>query len=209
LALFARAGIIHGDLKPENIVLADGVSTSIKIIDFGGARFTNQSRVLYAQSRYYRAPEVLLHHPWSFPADMWAIGCVVGELFVGLPLFPGQSEIQMLEWHEKMIGPYRMEFVRSSPRGAEFFLEDGGLKPEEQYCHEQRIAQPPKFPYIAAGNLTQLIMLNPVKGESKRAIRRGKEKLADLLSKIFVYDTDQRLTPEQALAHPFFAPTES
>lgn len=46
----------------------------------------------YVQSRFYRAPEVVLRIPYSPKVDIWSLGCIVAELFTGEPLFPGNSE---------------------------------------------------------------------------------------------------------------------
>lgn len=50
----------------------------------------------YIQSRYYRAPEVLLGLPYGAKIDSWSIGCVCAELFIGLPLFPATSEYDLM-----------------------------------------------------------------------------------------------------------------
>jgi serine/threonine protein kinase len=46
----------------------------------------------YVQSRFYRAPEVILRIPYNTKVDMWSLGCIVAELFTGEPLFPGKNE---------------------------------------------------------------------------------------------------------------------
>mgnify|MGYP003685684935 CR=1 FL=1 len=93
LVLLRREGIMHCDLKPENILLRNLQSPTIKIIDFGSACYAAQRPTsTYIQSRFYRSPEVLLGHPYGVEVDTWSLGCIVGEFFLGLPLFPGESE---------------------------------------------------------------------------------------------------------------------
>lgn len=68
----------------------------VKMIDFGSACFEGQTIYSYIQSRFYRAPEVLLGLPYGPPIDVWSLGCVAAELFLGLPLFPGVSEFNQV-----------------------------------------------------------------------------------------------------------------
>jgi dual specificity tyrosine-phosphorylation-regulated kinase 2/3/4 len=58
----------------------------------------------YVQSRFYRAPEVILRIPYNTKVDMWSLGCIVAELFTGEPLFPGKNEQEMLEYMMEIIG---------------------------------------------------------------------------------------------------------
>lgn len=87
-----KHGFFHRDLKPENILVSKDL---MKIADFGLARET-RSRPPYTEyvsTRWYRAPEVLLHcTTYSSPIDVWAIGCMMAELYTLRPLFPGASE---------------------------------------------------------------------------------------------------------------------
>jgi serine/threonine protein kinase len=71
-------------------------SPRIKVIDFGSACHEYSTVYTYIQSRFYRSPEVLLGLPYSTAIDMWSLGCIAVELFLGLPLFPGTSEYNQL-----------------------------------------------------------------------------------------------------------------
>ena len=75
--------ISHCDLKPENIVINDSNNGSIKVIDFGSSCFDNEKLYEYIQSRYYRAPEVILGLGYNTQIDMWSFGCVLAELYNG------------------------------------------------------------------------------------------------------------------------------
>lgn len=96
--------VIHRDLKPANILVSS--DCHIKIIDFGLARSlafestTGAPPILteYIATRWYRAPEILLGSKrYTKAVDMWAVGCVLGEMLAGKPLFPGTSTLNQIE----------------------------------------------------------------------------------------------------------------
>jgi serine/threonine protein kinase len=95
LSKLKKLVLIHADLKPENIMLVDPQRQpyKVKVIDFGSASHVSKAvPSTYLQSRYYRAPEILLGLPFCEAIDMWSLGCVIAELFLGWPLYPGSSE---------------------------------------------------------------------------------------------------------------------
>ncbi|KAJ3112468.1 dual specificity protein kinase yak1, partial [Nowakowskiella sp. JEL0407] len=104
LTVLNRAKIIHCDLKPENILLKNLDSPTIKVIDFGSACHENQTVYTYIQSRFYRSPEVLIGLPYTSSIDMWSVGAIAAELFLGLPLFPGSSEYNQIMRIVEMMG---------------------------------------------------------------------------------------------------------
>lgn len=83
LLYLKEANIIHCDLKPENILLRDINRSGLKVIDFGSSCFINQKMYSYIQSRFYRAPEIVLGVPYTTQIDMWSFGCIIAELFTG------------------------------------------------------------------------------------------------------------------------------
>lgn len=91
LCTLQSLGITHCDLKPENILVSDFFHEQVKIIDFGSASTRPLSTIYYIQSRFYRAPEVILGIPYSTTIDVWSLGCIAYELLMGKPLFPGKS----------------------------------------------------------------------------------------------------------------------
>ena len=79
-------------------------SPQIKVIDFGSACHERQTVYTYIQSRFYRSPEVILGIPYTSSIDMWSLGCIAVELFLGLPLFPGTSEYNQITRIVEMLG---------------------------------------------------------------------------------------------------------
>ncbi|KAF0287707.1 Serine/threonine-protein kinase MAK [Amphibalanus amphitrite] len=94
LAFMHKHGFFHRDMKPENLLCMG--PDLIKIADFGLAREIRSRPPYtdYVSTRWYRAPEVLLRSTsYSSPIDIWAVGCIMAELYTYRPLFPGSSEI--------------------------------------------------------------------------------------------------------------------
>jgi len=97
LAFMHRHGFFHRDMKPENLLCCG--PELVKIADFGLARETRSRPPYtdYVSTRWYRAPEVLLHSiNYNTPIDLWAVGCIMAELYTFRPLFPGTSEIDQI-----------------------------------------------------------------------------------------------------------------
>ena len=88
--------IIHCDLKPENILLNLSSKSGIKLIDFGSSCFEKEKIYTYIQSRFYRAPEIMLAVPYTSSIDVWSLGCILAELYTGFPMFPGDSEPEQM-----------------------------------------------------------------------------------------------------------------
>ncbi|TMW60554.1 hypothetical protein Poli38472_000596 [Pythium oligandrum] len=105
LAYMHKHGFFHRDIKPENLLCHED---TLKIADLGQAReirsrppFTD-----YVATRWYRSPELLLRATtYNSPIDLWACGCIMAELFLQTPLFPGTSETDQLARICRVLGP--------------------------------------------------------------------------------------------------------
>ncbi|KAI9542766.1 hypothetical protein NQZ68_016069 [Dissostichus eleginoides] len=94
LSFIHKHGFFHRDMKPENLLCMG--PELVKIADFGLAREIRSKPPYtdYVSTRWYRAPEVLLRSStYSSPVDLWAVGCIMAELYTLRPLFPGNSEV--------------------------------------------------------------------------------------------------------------------
>lgn len=106
--------VIHRDIKPENLLVNENMV--LKVCDFGFARTiasTPKEKLTdYVATRWYRAPELLLTQGVYGPeVDYWAIGCIMGELVDGNPLFPGENEVDQLHCIQKVLGNFTDEQV--------------------------------------------------------------------------------------------------
>lgn len=115
LAYIHSQGICHRDIKPQNLLL-DPSTGILKLCDFGSAKILveNEPNVSYICSRYYRAPELIFGATNYTPKiDVWSTGCVMAELMLGQPLFPGESGIDQLVEIIKVLGTPTREQIRT------------------------------------------------------------------------------------------------
>jgi len=116
--------IVHCDMKPENILLRRSNKSGIKIIDFGSGTFETDQFYTYIQSRFYRAPEIMLGIRYTPAIDMWSLGCILYELYTGYPLFAGEDEKEQMQCIMEVKGvPPRSLIVLASRRKV-FFDDD-------------------------------------------------------------------------------------
>ncbi|CAI5757261.1 unnamed protein product [Candida verbasci] len=113
------ADVIHRDLKPGNILVT--TQGTLKICDFGLARginpnfFKNHQTTItnYVATRWYRAPELILStKSYNKSVDIWAIGCILGELFGRRPLFPGKNSNEQIHELFKILGNPPLEVIK-------------------------------------------------------------------------------------------------
>ncbi|KAK4960958.1 glycogen synthase kinase 3 [Elasticomyces elasticus] len=115
LAYIHSQGICHRDIKPQNLLL-DPQTGILKLCDFGSAKILveNEPNVSYICSRYYRAPELIFGATnYTTKIDVWSTGCVMAELMLGQPLFPGESGIDQLVEIIKVLGTPTRDQIRT------------------------------------------------------------------------------------------------
>lgn len=123
LAYIHATGICHRDIKPQNLLL-DPATGVLKLCDFGSAKVlvAGEPNVAYICSRYYRAPELIFGATdYTCAIDVWSTGCVMAELILGHPLFPGESGVDQLVEIIKILGTPTREQIRAmNPNYTEF-----------------------------------------------------------------------------------------
>ncbi|KAM0935279.1 putative dual-specificity kinase CMGC-DYRK-YAK family [Dioscorea sansibarensis] len=227
LVVMKEADIIHCDLKPENILISTAVKpTKIKVIDFGSACMEGRTVYSYIQSRYYRSPEVLLGCAYTTAIDMWSFGCIVAELFLGLPLFPGASEYDLLIRMIETLGAQPPDdLLRKAKSASKFFKQVGSVHhaKDDEVCkgsmsayrvldEEEYEARDSEKPLIGKRyfNFIKLedIVVNYPYRKNLSEDELSKEKLTrlaliDFLRGLVHFDPKKRWSPWQASRHPF------
>jgi len=176
LAYLHRTGFFHRDLKPENL-LCNGPDL-VKIADFGLAREIRSKPPYtdYVSTRWYRAPEILLRSTsYSAPVDLWAVGCIVSELWSLRPLFPGTSELDQL---------FKICTIL-------------GVPSKDQWPEGHKLAQRMKFRWPVVAVSDPMVNL-------KRMCPPASEEGLNLISDLLKYPPRQRPTASQCLKYPFF-----
>ena len=229
LQTLRNARIIHCDLKPENILLVTSDSPMIKIIDFGSACHEHQTVYTYIQSRFYRSPEVILGLPYSSTIDMWSLGCIAAELFLGLPIFPGSSNYDQMARIMDTLGMPPKHLLDMGKDSRLYFTRDPStsrwsLKTREQYNQDTGHQEGPSKKYFSSSDLAQIIANYTPKGTgskgSSSVARTGgsmgspaglpdtndklqRESFIDFCYGLLQWNPVERWSPAQALHHPF------
>ncbi|KAJ9219297.1 kinase-like domain-containing protein [Paecilomyces variotii] len=229
VAFLHDLNLIHTDLKPENILLVNNayqtftynrtipssshttsrnarqrrvlLDSEIRLIDFGSATFDDEYHSSVVSTRHYRAPEIILNLGWSFPCDIWSIGCILVEFFTGDALFQTHDNLEHLAMMEAVCGgkidTKLVKQVQQGGRGnsqnqaAKYFNRNKLDYPNEETTRQSR-------KYVKA--MKQLSEFIPSNTPFNR-------QFLDLLQRIFVYDPKNRITAKQALKHPWFKET--
>ncbi|XP_023292770.2 serine/threonine-protein kinase Doa isoform X2 [Lucilia cuprina] len=193
--------LTHTDLKPENILFVDSEynthynhkinrevrrvkNTDVRLIDFGSATFDHEHHSTIVSTRHYRAPEVILELGWSQPCDVWSIGCILFELYLGITLFQTHDNREHLAMMERILGqiPYRMARKTKTK-----YFYHGKLDWDEKSSAGRYVRDhcKPLFRYQMSDSEDHC-------------------ELFDLIKKMLEYEPSQRVTLGEALRHPFF-----
>ena len=219
IAFLHTLKLVHTDLKPENILLLSSayqrvpcvtsggmakkrvpVDPTIRLIDFGSATFEHQHHSSVVSTRHYRAPEVILGMGWSYPCDIWSIGCILVELLTGDALFQTHENLEHLAMMEVVLGPIPQTVIARADQHAQKYFKKGegfDLFPEPSL----------NWPDGAQSR------------ESERAVRKMMElrniihtrlkgvvaeRFSDFLLQLLKFEPEARISLEDALKHDFF-----
>ena len=192
-----RNRIIHCDLKPENILLKQPGRSGIKVIDFGSSCYEYQRVYTYIQSRFYRAPEVILGGKYGMAIDMWSFGSILAELLTGYPLFPGEDESDQLACMMEVLGMPPAKMLDTSKRSRTFFNSKG----HPRYCTVASNADGTTS-FRAGRSRRGKYRGPPGSKELSKALKVCDDPLfVDFLQRCLEWDPAARMTPPQALRH--------
>ncbi|KAI9267444.1 kinase-like domain-containing protein [Sporodiniella umbellata] len=202
--------LIHTDLKPENILLVNNdytqgsnivgqdpqskilLNTEIRLIDFGSATFERDYHSAVVSTRHYRAPEIILGLGWSYPCDIWSVGCILIEFLTGDALFQTHDDLEHMAMMEVVLNRIPPDLIRLASSDAKKLFDNGQLK----YPDTNTTKQSKK--YVRALRPLKDIVCPPSKTTNARL------HFLDLLSSMLAYNPSQRVSAREALRHPFF-----
>jgi len=191
---------MHADIKPDNILVNEN-KNMLKLCDLGSASDASENDVTpYLVSRFYRAPEIILGVPYDCALDMWSVGCTLYELYTGKILLPGRSNNQMLLLMMELKGRFNSKLLKKAKFGDQYFDDMGAFESIEKdrvtgadVVRKVHVARP--------RDLRSRILpaASKVSDEDSKMILS----FVDLLDKCLMLDPARRITPKEALVHPF------
>lgn len=168
-----------------------------QVIDFGSSCFENKRMFTYIQSRFYRAPEVILGCPYSMAIDMWSLGCILAELFTGFPLFPGEDEDDQLTCMMELLGMPPQKLLDQSKRARTFINSKG----HPRYSNTRVLSDGTT---ALLGGVSRLGKVRGPPGWKKlREILKSCDDhlFLDFIQRCLEWDPEQRMKPKTALGH--------
>ncbi|TRY90077.1 hypothetical protein DNTS_031584 [Danionella cerebrum] len=194
--------LTHTDLKPENILFVDSEydikynsrmkrdertvkNPDVKVVDFGNATYEHEHHTSVVSTRHYRAPEVILDLGWSHSCDVWSVGCILIEFYLGSTLFQTHDSKEHLAMMERVLGPIPKHMLQKTRK--------------KRYVHNDKLdwdchSSSGRYVRKQCKPLRQYLFSNS----------SDHEQLFDLIERMLDYDVTQRISLGEALKHPFF-----
>lgn len=201
LRLLKKIGIVHADIKPDNI-LVNEKKNILKLCDFGSAAKLNENEPTpYLVSRFYRAPEIILGAPYNHGVDIWSSACTISELATGRILFTGNSNNRMLKCFMDLKGKIPVKLIKKGKFKDQHFNYNNNflLHKKDEFTGRDKVIE------VCNNNVARDLYKELLK--SCKSLSPGEEKklaqLKDLLDKMLMLDPNQRYTVSDCLKHPF------
>ncbi|CAG9569955.1 unnamed protein product [Danaus chrysippus] len=168
-----------------------------KVIDFGSSCYEHQRVYTYIQSRFYRAPEVMMGAKYGMPIDMWSLGCILAELLTGFPLLPGEDEADQMACIIELLGMPPQRLTEQGKRSKNF-ISSKGLP---RYCTASTL---PDGTTVLSGGMSRRGKPRGLPGSKSfvTALKGCQDKyFIDFIRRCLEWEPEKRLTPAQALRH--------
>uniref|UniRef100_A0AAG5D7Z5 dual-specificity kinase n=1 Tax=Anopheles atroparvus TaxID=41427 RepID=A0AAG5D7Z5_ANOAO len=194
--------IIHCDMKPENILLKQQGRSGIKVIDFGSSCFENERVYTYIQSRFYRAPEVILGAKYDMAIDMWSLGCIVAELYTGSALLPGEDEYDQMACIIELLGMPPLKLLDNARSASRYFAFDR----EDRLPHYCSLSFRADGREDIQGSYSRRGRYRGAPGtrDLAKVLHYSDDMFLDFVKHCLRWDPKRRMTPQEALNHIWF-----
>ncbi|KAJ5601518.1 hypothetical protein N7510_011052 [Penicillium lagena] len=204
LSLMRKCNILHADLKPDNLLVNEQRNV-LKVCDLGSASPASENEITpYLVSRFYRAPEIILGIPYDYAIDVWSIGCTLFELYTGKILFTGRNNNQMLRSIMECRGKYPPKLLRRGSLAHLHFDDMLNFHSTEQ----DKITGRPVTRIVDFKKPTRDLKTR-LMGKGTRGMEDGEAKdlalFVEFLDRCLTLNPEKRITPTDALKHPFLA----
>jgi CDC-like kinase len=197
--------LTHTDLKPENILFVMSDSeyyctkrirgkdreirrvkcADIRLIDFGSATFDHEHHSRIVSTRHYRAPEVVLELGWDHSCDVWSIGCIIFELYVGHTMFQTHDNLEHLAMMQRILGQIPISMAQKTEKVKYFRGDRLNWDEKSRDGRAVRNECKPLERYMKSDSETH-------------------QQLFDLISSMLEYRPASRITLADAVLHPLF-----
>mgnify|MGYP005991624797 CR=1 FL=1 len=205
-----KAGFIHADIKPQNI-LANETFNVVKVADLGsafGERSADNVATPILVSRFYRAPEIIMGLLHSPALDVWALACVLYEMYTGDILFQGEDNNDMLHRVQCLRGRFPNKLVRKHLAAVSALEIESHFDDENRFVHlevdpvtKAKVARHVVVPIKPEVSLQDRLFAQRASTDSQKQVMQFK----DLLERMLVADPARRIKVHEALKHPFVA----
>lgn len=207
-----RLGVVHADIKPDNILVSENNSV-VKLCDFGSAFRESDPAdpAPYLVSRFYRAPEIILGLKYDHRIDLWSLATCLFELYEGRVMFAGADNNQMLAKIMDLKGRFPVKMIKAHCRVYRdlLVLEPHFAEVEGSFKFQHRVldkrTNEPRLNFLdvikAKHTIAQLFLAKKAHGDDHKAVID----LADLLEQCTALNPDNRPAVSDAAKHRFFA----
>uniref|UniRef100_A0A671N8N6 dual-specificity kinase n=1 Tax=Sinocyclocheilus anshuiensis TaxID=1608454 RepID=A0A671N8N6_9TELE len=194
--------LTHTDLKPENILFINSkfdikynpkmkrdertlMNPDVKVVDFGNATYEHEHHTSVVSTRHYRAPEVILDLGWSHSCDVWSVGCILIEYYLGSTLFQTHDSKEHLAMMERVLGPIPTHMLQKTRK--------------KRYVHHDKLDWDV---HSSSGRYVRK-QCKPLR-QYMASSSSDHVQLFDLIERMLEYDVTKRITLDEAITTPFF-----